>query len=233
MILPELGTNLPRMGTTAPIPISRSVHRRTSAAESVAPTSVADALFTRTRQRLLALLFGQPSRGFFTTELIGLTGSGSGAVQRELKRLCSSGLVNVTLIGKRKHYRANHESPVFEELRRLVVKTVAAVQPIGQALDPLADRISLALIYGSVASGTDTASSDIDLLIVADYLTLEDVYSALIPVEVALNRRIHPTLYTSREFADRKAANSGFLTSVLGGDHLVLIEREDDANAAR
>ena len=71
---------------------------------------------------------GQPSRSFFTTELIELTGSG--AVQRELKRLTSSGLVTVTLIGKRKHYQADPVSPVFEELRGLVLKTVTMVQPI-------------------------------------------------------------------------------------------------------
>ena len=182
---------------------------------------------------MLALLFGQPSWSFFATELIRLTGSGSGAVQRELGRLSSSGLVNVSLIGKRRHYQANPESPVFEELRRLVVKTVAVRQPVREALEPLADRISLALIYGSVANGTDTASSDIDLLIVADHLTLENLYSALIPVEADLGRRIHPTLYTSREFADRKAADSGFLTSVRRRDHLVLMGQEDSATAAR
>ena len=112
---------------------------------------------------MLALLFDQPSRGFFTTELIELTGSG--AVQRELKRLTSSGLVNVTLIGKRKHYQADPVSAVFDELRGLVLKTVAMVQPIRQALEPLADRVSLAPVYGSVAKGTHTASSDIDLLL--------------------------------------------------------------------
>ena len=221
------------MGIPEPSPRSRRTRRKASAAASGAPTSLADALFTTTQQRLLALLFGQPSRSFFATELIGLTGSGSGAVQRELARLTSSGLVNVSLVGKRKHYRANHQSPVYEELRGLVVKTVAVLQPVRQALEPLADRVSLALVYGSVASGTDTASSDIDLLIVADALTLEDLYSALIPLEAELGRRIHPTLYTSREFADRKSARNAFLTNVLGGDHLILMEREGDTAAAR
>ena len=221
------------MGMTEPSRRSRRARRRVLAATSGATTSLADALFTTTQQRLLALLFGQPSRSFFATELIGLTGSGSGAVQRELERLTSSGLVNVSLVGRRKHYQANHQSPVFEELRGLVVKTVAVLQPVRGVLKPLADRISLALVYGSVANGTDTASSDIDLLIVADDLTLEDVYSALIPVEAELDRRIHPTLYTSREFADRKSAQSAFLTNVLGGDHLIVMEREGDAAAAR
>ena len=159
------------------------------------PISLADALFTRTQQRLLALLFDQPSRSFFTTELIELTGSG--AVQRELKRLTSSGLVNVTLIGKRKHHQADPVSPVFDELCGLVLKTVAMVPPIRQALEPLADRVSLAPVYGSVAKGTHTASSDIDLLLVAHHLTLEDVYSALIPVEADLDRPINPTLLCS------------------------------------
>ena len=218
---------------TEPSRRSRRARRRVLAAASGATTSLADALFTTTQQRLLALLFGQPSRSFFATELIGLTGSGSGAVQRELERLTSSGLVNVSLVGRRKHYQANHQSPVFEELRGLVVKTVAVLQPIRGALKPLADRISLALVYGSVANGTDTASSDIDLLIVADDVTLEDVYSALIPVEAELDRRIHPTLYTSREFADRKSARNAFLTNVLGGDHLIVMEREGGAATAR
>ena len=197
------------------------------------PTSLADALFTTTQQRLLALLFGQPARTFFVTELITLTGSGSGAVQRELRRLTSSGLVNVMRIGRQKHYRANPESPVFEELRGLVVKTVAVAQPIRQALEPLANRISLALVYGSAAQGRDTASSDIDLLLVSDRLALENVYSALIPVESQLNRSIHLTLYTPMEYADRRTAGSGFLANVLGGDHLVLIGGDEESPAAQ
>ena len=197
------------------------------------PTSIADALFTTTQQRLLALLFGQPSRSFFATELIELTGSGSGAVQRELKRFTSSGLVNITVIGRQKHYQANPESPVFEELHGLVVKTVAVAQPIRQALEPLVNRVSLALIFGSAARGSDTSSSDIDLLLVSDRLALEDVYAELIPVETELNRPIRPTLYTSKEYADRRAAGSGFLANVLGGDCLVLIGRVDEPSAAR
>ena len=232
-LLPKMGSNMPEMGTHTLMTELRPARRTASSAREDTPTSLADALFTTTQQRLLALLFGHPSRSFFATELIELTGSGSGAVQRELMRLTSSGLVETTLIGRRKHYQANPESPVFEELRGLVVKTVAVAQPIRQALEPLVARISLALIYGSTAQGTDTASSDIDLLFVSNHLTLEEVYSVLIPVESQLNRSIHPTLYTSREFEDRRAAGSGFLTSVLGGDCLVLIGETDEPSAAR
>lgn len=224
---------MPEMGKVASTLSSRPA-RRKAAAESVdVSTSLADALFTTTQQRVLALLFGQPSRSFFASELIELTASGSGAVQRELKRLASSGLVTVTRIGKQKHYQANPDCPVFEELCALVRKTVAMVEPIRQALAPLAERISLALIYGSVAKGTDTASSDIDLLVVADDMTLEEVYSALAPVESSLDRKISPTMYTKKEFADRRAASNPFVSRVLEGEHLVLIGSERDTSTTR
>ena len=224
---------MPEMGTTAPTPTSRPARRKAAAEGDGLPTSLADALFTTTQQRVLSLLFGQPSRSFFASELIKRTGSGSGAVQRELKRLASSGLVTVTRIGKQKHYQANPDSPVFGELCGLVLKTVAMAQPIRRALEPFTDRIVLALVYGSVAKGTDTATSDIDLLVVADRVTLEDIYSALAPVEVDLDRRINPALYTSREFANKKAAGNAFLTRVLAGEHLVLIGGEDEPSVPR
>jgi predicted nucleotidyltransferase len=220
------------MGNLATTRSSRPARRKAAAARPDVPTSLADALFTTTQQRLLALLYGQPSRSFFASELIELTGSGSGAVQRELKRLSSSGLVTVTRIGKQKHYQANAECPVFEELRGLIVKTVAMVDPIRQALEPFGDRVALALIYGSVARGTDTAASDIDLLVVADEMTLEELYSTLAPVESALDRRTNPTLYTPAEYEARKFAGNGFLARVLAGEHVVLIQRDDGPSRA-
>ena len=111
----------------------------------------------------------------------------------------------------------------------LVRKTVAMVAPIRQALARLAEGIALALIYGSVVKGTDTASSDIDLLVVADDLTLETLYSALAPVEASLDRKISPTLYTTKEFDDRRAAGNPFLARVLEGEHLLLVGGADDA----
>jgi len=216
------------MGNVAPTLSSRPARRKAASGRADAATSLADALFTTTQQRVLALLFGQPSRSFFASELIELTGSGSGAVQRELKRLASSGLVTIKRIGKRKHYQANPDCPVFEELCALVRKTVAMVEPIREALAPLAKKIERALIYGSVVKGTDTASSDIDLLVVADDLTLEALYSALAPVETSLDRKISPTLYTRKEYDDRVAAGNPFLARVLEGEHLVLMGSADD-----
>lgn len=228
-----MGIRMPEMGNVTATKSSRPARRKAAASLVAAPISLADALFTTTQQRVLALLFGQPARSFYASELIERTGSGSGAVQRELKRLVSSGLLTVKRIGNQKHYQANPDSPIFEELCSLVKKTVALAEPIHQALTPLADRIKLALLYGSVAKGTDTATSDIDILIVADDVTLEDIYSALAPVETDLDRKISPTLYTQQEFTDRKASNNPFLTRVLAGEHLILIGQEDEPSATR
>ena len=230
--MPIMGIKIPIMGILEISQSTRADRRKTAEANGL-PTSLADALFTTTQQRVLSLLFGQPSRSFFASELIKLTGSGSGAVQRELKRLVSSGLVSVTRIGRQKHYQANADSPVFEELRSLVLKSVAMVEPIRGALEPLRERIVRALVYGSVAKGTDRAASDIDLLVVADQVTLEEMYAALAPVEARLDRRINPALYTRREFNDRLAAGNAFLTRVLAGEHMVLIGNGNEPAAPR
>lgn len=185
-------------------------------------STIADALFTSTQQRVLALLFGQPDREFYVTEIIALAGSGRGAVQRELARLAGSGLAAVSRAGNRKHYRANPESPLFDEICGIVRKTVGLEESVRAALEPLADRLVLALLFGSVARGTDTAASDIDLLLVSDDLTLEAVYTALAPVERSLGRRVNPTVYTSAEFEERRRSGAGFLSRILQGPHVVV-----------
>ena len=178
---------------------------------------------------MLALLFGQPDRDFFVTEMITLAGSGRGAVQRELARLAGSGLAVVSQVGNRKYYRANRDSPLFDEIRGIVRKTVGMEESIRDALEPLADSLVLALLYGSIARRTDTAASDVDLLLVSDELTLEAVYAALAPVEMLLGRHVNPTIYTSGEFQRRSAAKAGFLTRVLEGRHVILMGSLDGA----
>jgi predicted nucleotidyltransferase len=184
--------------------------------------SLADALFTSTQQKVLGLLFGQPARSFYVTQIMELAKSGRGAVQRELHRLEAAGLVSVQMRGNQKHYQANSESPLFQELRRIVRKTVGLVDPLRTAVESLPATVHVALIYGSVAKRADTSASDVDLLIVADKLTLEDVYTALSLAEQLLDRKINPTLYTNEEFNRRRARGNPFLKRVLEGPVIVL-----------
>src|SRR5438132_13941776 len=124
--------------------------------------SLSNALFSKVQQRVLALIFGQPERSFYTSEIVRSVRSGTGAVERELSRLQRSGLVSVERIGNQKHYRANRDAAIFEELRSLVVKTVGLAEPIRRSLQPYAGAMKAAFVYGSVANGTETAHRHID-----------------------------------------------------------------------
>ena len=129
------------------------------------PVSISNALFSKVQQRVLALIFGHPERSFYTSEIVKRIQSGTGAVERELSRLQRSGLVCVERIGNQKHFRANRASPIFRELQSLVVKTVGLIEPLREALQPYSNKIKAAFVFGSVAKGTDTAQSDIDLMV--------------------------------------------------------------------
>ncbi len=212
------------MGTTAG---SRALGRRSVDQANGPKASLADALFTGTQQRLFGLLFGQPERSFFVTEIIDLAGVGRGAVQRELSRLEQTGLLIAERRGNQKHYRANPKAPIFDELCSIVRKTVGIEAQIQEALAPLAAKISVALVYGSVAKKTDTAQSDIDLLIVADDLTLEDLYSALSTAEQQLGRPVNPTLLTRSELDKRRTSGNPFLERALSGPVSALIGELD------
>ena len=189
---------------------------------------LADALFSGTRQRLLGLLFGQPARSFYATELIGLAGSGSGSVQRELASLAQSGLVTVRAVGNQKHYQANPDSPIFGELRGIAEKTVGLAEPLREALSSLALQIHAAFVYGSVAKQTDTSASDIDLMLLSDRLSYADTFAALEAASDRLGRKVNPTILTSDEFYKRIRAEEAFLTRVLAQPKVWIIGGESD-----
>lgn len=187
----------------------------------------ADALFTKTQQRVLAVLFGQSQRSFYANEIIGLAGSGSGAVQRELARLEASGLVTVHRIGNQKHYQANPAAPIFTELRAIVLKTFGVADVLRAALQPVWPAVDLAFVYGSLAKGTEHAGSDVDLMVIGALPSNAGLLEALMPAQAQLGRAVNPTLYTPDEFAQRVRDGRSFILRVLeqpkifvkGGEH--------------
>ena len=177
--------------------------------------NIADALFGTVRQRVLGLLFGNPDRSYYARELIHLAGSGSGAVQRELATLTAAGLISMTRIGNQTHYRADSASPVFDELRRLVLKTSGLVDVLRTALAPLAGEIRCAFVFGSVAKQRDSTSSDVDLLILTDRLGYPELFTQLESATKTLGRPTNPTVYTTDEFSKRVRAKHAFLKKIL------------------
>lgn len=196
-----------------------------------ASTSLADALFPKVRQRVLAVLFGTPDHSFYANEVIALAQSGSGAVQRELASLSEAGLLTVTRLGNQKHYQANPSAPVFAELRGLVLKTIGLADSLRSALAPLATRIDLAFVYGSIARQQDTAQSDVDLMIVSPNLAYGELFGALESATVALSRKVNPTLYSPAEWSKRISQDSAFITRVLQQPKIWLIGSEEQLHA--
>jgi predicted nucleotidyltransferase len=186
-------------------------------------SNLADALFPKVRQRVLAVLFGKPDRSFYANEVIALAQSGTGAVQRELADMAQVGLITVTKVGNQKHFQANTQSPVFAELRGLVLKTVGLADVLRSALTPLLNRIDTAFVYGSMANQQDTAQSDVDVLLVSTTLSYADVFAALESASQQLKRNINPTLYTPDEFAQRLDQDQAFITRVMQQPKIWLI----------
>lgn len=192
---------------------------------------MADALFPKVRQRVLAVLFGNPGRSFYANEVIAMAQSGTGAVQRELLALSEVGLVTVTKQGNQKHYQANAAAPVFSELRGLVLKTMGLADVLKIALAPLLPQIELAFVYGSVAKQQDTADSDIDVMIVSKSLGYADVFSALESAATTLGRKVNPTLYAPEEIAKRISQDNAFVTRVLQQPKIWLVGNEAQLHA--
>jgi DNA-binding transcriptional ArsR family regulator len=187
-----------------------------------------DVLFGKARGAILALLYEHPDESLYYRQITRqVKGLSVGTLQRELDTLTNLGLIERSDVGKQVFYRANRNHPVFPELRALVAKTVGAIPALRVALAPLADRISVAFIYGSKARGTEKAESDIDLLVVGR-TTLEDVLEKVGNIEASLRRVVNPTVYSVPEFKTKLASGNHFLNSVVRGEKLFLIGDEDE-----
>ena len=191
---------------------------------------LSDALFTKVQQRVLGLLFTQADQSFYTNQIVRFVGAGTGSVQRELEKLVSAGLVLVSKSGNQKHYQANHDAPIFSELRGIVLKTVGLAGVLRHALLPLAKQIQVAFVYGSIAKGSDVAGSDIDLFLICDNLAYADVLQAVAAFEEQLGRPVNPTLYSLADFNRKKIEGSNFIVRVLEQPKIFIVGGEGDLN---
>jgi predicted nucleotidyltransferase len=186
--------------------------------------TLSDTLFGRTRGAVLAVLFGHVGESYYLRQLARMTGIALGPVQRELRQLADAGLVIRKTLGTHTLYSANEASPVFAEMRTLVVKTVGIHDVLLAALNPLERKINLAFVYGSVARSRESHRSDVDLMIVGR-VNFADVVERIADAQKTLNREINPTVYTVKEFTSKVRGN--FLKTVLGGKKLFLIGEEN------
>jgi len=179
-------------------------------------------LFGKTRQAVLALLYGRTDTSFYTKQVLDAVKSGRGTVQRELKNLTDSGIIIREVQGRQVYYRANEKCPIFNELKSIVSKTFGLADVLREALAPLEEQIAFALVYGSMASGQATSASDIDLLVVGD-IDETMLHRALSEAENRLGRPVNYTLMSQAEFDKKRSQKGGFLDRVLTKQKIMIL----------
>lgn len=190
---------------------------------STAESSTLERLLgSRLRAKLLGWLLSHPDERYFVRQLASILKEDSTNLSRELARLEILGIVTGVREGQQKYFHANRSSPIYPELRGLTLKTAGAGEVLRGALQPLAHRISVAFLFGSVAKGRETAASDIDLFVVGD-LGLREIVEAVSPIQNQLGREVNPTVYPSAEFRDKVTRGHHFLKAVLQGPKIFLI----------
>jgi uncharacterized protein len=203
----KTGTIVPNMGAT--------------------PGAVSKVLFGQSRRSILVLLYGHADQQFYLREIARRAGTGIGATQRELEQLTQAGLIHRVRKAHQSYYQANRKNAIFSELKSILAKTSGIRDILLEGLTALQNQIKLAFVYGSIARGEETASSDVDLMVVGE-VSFSDVVSALGKVEAKLGREINPAVYGPREFREKLTANNQFLSTVAKEKKLFVIgdERE-------
>lgn len=207
MNIPKLGIIIPKMG--------------------IKNTSLGEALFTKTQQRVLGLLFGNPDRSYYNNEIVRFADAGIGSVQRELQRLESAGLVTARKIGNQKHYQANRTAAIFEELRGIVLKTVGLADVLREAIAPLQEQVELAFIFGSIAQGKERVTSDVDVMVIGD-VSFDEVVHALYSTQESLGREVNPVVMSASEFSGNILQGDRFVSRIVKEPKIFLKGDSDD-----
>jgi predicted nucleotidyltransferase len=194
--------------------------------------NLADLLFGAYRRDVLSLLLLHPGESYHVREIARITGRPANTLYRELAALAEAGVLRRASRGNQVHYQANPESPIYEDLRSILKKTTGIGDVLREALDPLAGRITLALVYGSVASGKEGPGSDLDLMIVGD-IKFEEAIDAMAAAEKTLRREINPHVYSARDFRAKLKAKEPFLLRVLHEPKLLLMGELDELEKPR
>lgn len=211
--VPDLGTIVPKLGT--------GVARARKAKD------IGASLFGKGRRNVLGLLFTHAGEPMYLREIIAAVGGGQGQVQRELENLLRAGLIRREKRANQVYYSPNPEAPIYEELKAIAFKTFGVADVLRNLLRPLARRIAVAFIYGSVARREDTAKSDIDVMIVGD-IKFSEAVLALSSAEERLRRQVNPNVYSKPQLRAKLKEKGGFVVRIMAEPKLFLIGNDDD-----
>ena len=189
--------------------------------------ALSDLLFpNQYRRKVLGLLLMRPEQQIHLRELARVIGAAPGTLKKELDALCEAGLLRAERVGNQVRFCANTAHPVFPELQALIRKTIGLVDALRLSLAPLAGRIDAAFVFGSMASGTESAGSDIDLMVVGD-AGFAEIVDATYAAQATLGREINPKVMSASEWQAKKAERNAFLQDVLNEARIMLIGDAD------
>lgn len=184
-------------------------------------------LFPGTKRKILALFFLNPDQEYYFSEVVRLTGTRQGVIQRELKSLADAEILNTEKRGRQKFYSVNRRHPIFSDLRNVIFKTFGVIGKVREALEPLGERIDVAFVYGSFARGQEASGSDLDLFLVGN-IQLDELVGALSVVEDAIGREVNPMLFSVAEFKKKWSQKNHFLKSIAKLEKEYVIGSEDE-----
>jgi len=188
---------------------------------------LSDSLFTITQQKVLAIVYGQPHRSFYTKEIIRLSKMGVATIKRELDRMLAAGVLTMKKIGNQHHYQANPDCPIYDEVSSIVRKTFGIADVIKKALDKNLDKIQNAFIFGSIASGKESSNSDIDVLVIGS-ISFMDLIQALYPAQEILGREINPKIYNISEWKTLKKSKDLLVQEIMSNPKINLVGEESE-----
>jgi len=181
---------------------------------------------SKIRQDLLALFFTNPSQKYYLRELQRMLGYSAGSIRRELLRFQSDNLFSTQKTANLLYYYLNIEHPLFEELKSIIAKTVGVEGSLRKSLSAI-KRIKISFIYGSFASKSQKAASDIDIMIIGNP-EISDLNEEIARLEKKLKREINITIYSLEEYKAKKKSKSGFILDLLKNPKIILTGKEDD-----
>jgi predicted nucleotidyltransferase len=184
--------------------------------------SLATVLFGGYQRRILGLLLLHPEQAWHVREIARLTETAPGTLHKELSKLAAVGILERERRGNQLAYRANRSCPIFQELASIMRKTSGLADVIARALEPVASRVKVAFVFGSVAQGRESANSDVDVLVIGD-VGFGDVVQHLHHAQSDLGREINAKTYGAKEWAAKLAKRDPFVQDVLAKPKIFLI----------
>ncbi len=190
-------------------------------------STLSSLIFKGYRRRALALLLLHPGEAYYVREIARLTNTVAGTLHKELSRLSEAGVLLKEAKGNQLLYRANRDCPIYEELASILRKTAAVVDVLAEALAPLEEKIRVALVLGSMASGKENSASDVDVLIIGS-LGFTEAVKAFYPAQEVLSREINPNVYNDREWGQMRDAGNLFIKEIMEKPKLFIVGVSDD-----